>query len=181
MGQGSSIEATKLTDSIALLTGDGGNVAIVIGKDGLMMIDGGLPYLAADLQKAVAAVDAQKVQILFNTHWHQDHIGSNELLGQSGMKIIAHENVKKRLSMKVVSDALGQTFQPLKPEGQPTETFSKGGKMTFGKEKLEYMYVPNIHTDNDSWVFFPEANILHTGDMFFNGLYPYIDYSTGGR
>ncbi len=132
------------------------------------------------MQKAVAAVDAQKVQVLFNTHWHQDHIGSNELLGQSGTKIIAHENVKKRLSMKVVSDALGQTFQPLKPEGQPTETFSKGGKMTFGKEKLEYMYVPNIHTDNDSWVFFPEANILHTGDMFFNGLYPYIDYSTGG-
>jgi len=88
--------------------------------------------------------------------------------------------VKKRLSMKVVSDALGQTFPPLKPEGQPTETFTKGGKMTFGKEKLEYAYVPNIHTDNDSWVFFPEANILHTGDMFFNGLYPYIDYSTGG-
>jgi glyoxylase-like metal-dependent hydrolase (beta-lactamase superfamily II) len=181
LGQAGGIEVTKLTDTIALLTGDGGNVAVVIGKDGLMMIDGGLREQAEDLQNAVAEVDAHKVQILFNTHWHVDHVGSNELLGQSGAKIIAHENVKKRLSMTVVSDALRQTFQPLQPAGIPTETFSKGGKMTFGKEKLEYTYVPNIHTDNDSYVFFPEANILHTGDMFFNGLYPYIDYSTGGQ
>jgi glyoxylase-like metal-dependent hydrolase (beta-lactamase superfamily II) len=179
-GQAGGIEVTKLTDVIAVLTGDGGNVGLVIGKDGLMMIDGGLKEQAEDLQQAVASVDAHKVQILFNTHWHVDHVGSNELLGSGGTKIVAHENVKKRLSMTVVSDALGQTFQPLDSKGIPAETFSKGGKMTFGTTKLEFAYVPNIHTDNDSYVFFPEANILHTGDMFFKGFYPYIDYSTGG-
>lgn len=178
--QAGGIQVTKLTDTIALLMGDGGNVAVVVGKDGLLMIDGGLVEQAMDLQKAVASVDPHKVQILYNTHWHVDHVGSNELLGGSGAKIIGHENVKKRLSMKVVSDALGRTFEPLQPQGLPTETFSKSGKMTFGTNKLEYAYVPNIHTDNDSYVFFPDANILHTGDMFFNGFYPYIDYSTGG-
>ncbi len=179
-GQAGGIEVTKLTDSIALIMGDGGNVAVVTGPDGLMMIDGGLKEQADDLQRAVYTVAPKSVEVLFNTHWHVDHVGSNELLGASGAKIIAHENVRKRLSMTVVSDALGQTFKPLQPQGIPSETFSKSGKMTFGKDKIEYAYVPNIHTDNDSYVFFPDANILHTGDMFFNGFYPYIDYSTGG-
>src|SRR6185295_11533190 len=102
-GQGAPppIQATKLTDKIALLAGDGGNVAVIISDDGLMMVDGGLAPRAADLQKAIAGVDSHKVTTLFNTHWHGDHVGSNELLGKAGVKIIAHENVKKRLSQKI--------------------------------------------------------------------------------
>jgi cyclase len=175
-----TITATKLAPNLALLAGDGGNVAVVIGADGLMMIDGGLPDRAADLQKAVAGVDAHPVRVLFNTHWHFDHTGSNELLGKAGVKIIAHENTKKWVSQKVTIEAFNRTTEPLKPEGIPAETFSKGGKMTFGKEKIEYVHVSPAHTDSDAYVFFPGPNVLNTGDLVFNGFYPVIDYSTGG-
>jgi cyclase len=181
-GQGAPppITATKLSPTLALLSGDGGNVAVVIAPDSLMLVDGGLPDRAADLLKAVSAVDSHKITTVFNTHWHFDHIGLNETLGKDGAKIIAHENVKKRLGMRVTMEALNRTFEPLKPEGQPTQTFPRNGKMTFGKDQIEYSHVDPAHTDGDSYVFFPGANVLHTGDLLFTGTYPVIDYSTGG-
>jgi glyoxylase-like metal-dependent hydrolase (beta-lactamase superfamily II) len=174
------IRAAKLTDRIALLTGDGGNVGLVIADDGLMMIDGGYANRAVELQKAVADAGSHPVKLLFNTHWHGDHVGSNELLGKAGVKIMAHQNAKFWLSQKVKSEAFNTTVEPLKPEGLPGQIFTDGGKMTFGKEKIEYKWFPNAHTDNDVYVFFPAANVLHTGDLFFSGTYPVIDYSTGG-
>jgi len=175
------IQATKLSDKLALLSGDGGNVAVVIADDGLMMVDGGLADRCGELLRtATEQVDAHRFRTVFNTHWHLDHVGCNETLGKAGAKIIAHENVKKRLSTRIVMEALNRTVEPLKPEGLPTETFTKGGKMTFGMEKIEYMSVPPAHTDGDSYLFFPGPNVLHTGDLLFNGTYPFIDYSTGG-
>jgi cyclase len=174
------ITATKLTDRLALLAGDGGNVMVVISDDGLMLIDGGLPERSADLLKATAQLDSHPIRTLFNTHWHFDHTGCNEVLGKTGVKIVAHENTKKWLSRKVTLEALDRTFEPLRPEGWPVETFSTGGKMTFGTEKIDYMHVNAAHTDSDAYVFFPGSNVLHTGDLFFNGFYPVIDYSTGG-
>lgn len=181
-GQGAPppITATKLSPNVVLLSGDGGNVALVLASDGLMLIDGGLPERAADLLKAVTDVDSHKITTVFNTHWHFDHIGCNETLGKSGAKIIAHENVKKRLGTRITMEALNRTFEPLKPEGQPSQTFAKNGKMAFGKEQLEYAHVDPAHTDGDSYVFFPGPNVLHTGDLLFTGTYPVIDYSTGG-
>lgn len=174
------IKAAKLTDDLAVLTGDGGNVAVIIAPDGLMMIDGGLPNRAEDMLKAVEDVDSHKVRILFNTHWHFDHVGCNEALGKNGARIIAHENVKKRLSVRIDDQALGRAFDPLKPEGLPAETFTKGGKLTFGKQKIEYTHFADGHTDGDAYLFLPKANVLHTGDLLFSGMYPVIDYSTGG-
>ncbi len=175
------IKATKLSDNLAMMTGDGGNIGVVISPDGLMMIDGGYAERASDLLKSVKEqVDAHDVKILFDTHWHLDHVGCNETLGRAGVKIMAHENVKKRLSVKTTMESMNRTFDPLKPEGWPTQEFSKDGKMTFGKEKIEYVHIPTAHTDGDSYLFFPGPNILHTGDMMFNGFYPVIDYSTGG-
>ena len=174
------IRATKLTDRIALLAGDGGNVGLVIGEDGLLMIDGGYANRALELQKAVADTDAHPVKVLINTHWHGDHVGSNELLGKVGAKIIAHQNCKYWLSQKVKMEIFDTTVEPLKPEGIPKQIFTDGGKMTFGKEKIEYKWIPNAHTDNDIYVFFPAANVLQTGDLFFSGMYPVIDYTTGG-
>ncbi len=175
------IKVTKLSDRIALISGDGGNIAVIIADDGLMMVDGGYAERATELLKNVSEqVDAHKVRLLFDTHWHLDHVGCNETLGAAGVKIMAHENVKKRVSVKTTMESMNRTFEPLKPEGFPTQEFSKGGKMTFGKEKIEYTHVPLAHTDGDSFLFFPEANILHTGDLLFNGFYPVIDYSTGG-
>ncbi len=171
----------KLSDRLAMLYGDGGNVAIALSPDGLMMIDGGFPERSADLLKAVSEqVDRHTIRIVFNTHWHFDHIGCNETLGGAGAKIIAQENVKKRLSVKTTMESLNRTFDPLKPEGLPTQNFAKGGKMTFGKEKIEYLHIGPAHTDGDTYLFFPEPNVLHTGDLMFNGYYPVIDYSTLG-
>jgi cyclase len=174
------IKATKLTDRIMLVSGDGGNVGLVLADDGLMMIDGGYANRATELQKSIAGVDSHPVKILFNTHWHGDHVGSNELLGKAGVKIIAHQNCKYWLGQKVTIEAFNSVVEPLKPEGIPSQTFTDNGKLTFGKEKIQYAWFPNAHTDNDTYLFFPNANVLHTGDLFFNGAYPVIDYSTGG-
>jgi cyclase len=174
------ILVTKLTDRILLVSGDGGNVGLVIAEDGLLMIDGGYANRALELQKAVADNGSHPVKILFNTHWHGDHVGSNELLGKAGVKIMAHQNARYWLTQKVKMEAFNTTVEPLKPEGLPAKTFTDGGKTTFGKEKIEYKWIPNCHTDNDSYVFFPAANVLHTGDLFFSGSYPVIDYTTGG-
>jgi cyclase len=174
------IKATKLTDRIVLVSGDGGNVGSVLGDDGLMMIDGGYANRASELQKATSGVDSHPVKLLFNTHWHGDHVGSNELLGKAGVKIIAHQNAKYWLGQKVKIEAFDSVVEPLKPEGIPSQTFTDNGKLTFGKEKIQYAWFPNAHTDNDTYLFFPNANVLHTGDLFFNGAFPVIDYSTGG-
>ena len=174
------ITATKLAPDLAVLMGDGGNIGLVIGPDGLMLIDGGLVDRSGDLAKAIGELDGHKVTTLFNTHWHFDHVGSNEALGKMGAKIIAHENTKKHLGMRQAMEVANRTFEPLKPEGIPSGTFTKGGKLTFGKQKIEYTHIPLSHTDGDAYVFFPGANVLHTGDMLFNGTYPVIDYSTGG-
>lgn len=174
------IVPTKLADRIYVLIGNGGNVGLVMDEAGLMMIDCGLPERAADMVSAVAAVSKLKVQRLLNTHFHFDHTGANETFGRTGTKIMAHENVKKLLSINFKDDAFGRTFDALKPEGIPTETFTSGGKMSFGKDKLEYTHFPLAHTDGDTYVFFPEANILQTGDLFWNGMYPVIDYSAKG-
>jgi len=175
------IQAAKISDKLAVVSGDGGNVGVVMGPEGLMMIDGGYANRADELQKAIAGnVDSHKVQLLFNTHWHGDHVGSNELLGKAGVKIMAHENCKKRLSSKIFMEAFNMEVEPLKPEGIPMQTFSKGGKMTFGGQKIEYTHFPQAHTDGDVYLFFPEINVLHTGDLYFSGMYPVIDYTTGG-
>jgi glyoxylase-like metal-dependent hydrolase (beta-lactamase superfamily II) len=174
------VRATKLTDRIALLSGDGGNVGLVIADDGLLMIDGGYANRAVELEKAVAETGSHPVNILFNTHWHGDHVGSNELLGKAGVKIMAHQNAKFWLGQKVKMEIFNTTVEPLKPEGLPTKTFVDSGKLTFGKEKIEYKWMPDSHTDNDVYLFFPTANVLHTGDLFFSGMYPVIDFTTGG-
>ena len=174
------IRATKLTDRIAMLTGDGGNVGLIIAEDGLLMIDGGYANRSLELQKAVAETGSHTVKLLFNTHWHGDHVGSNELLGKAGVSVMAHQNAKYWLSRQVKMEIFDTTVEPLKPAGIPTKTFVDGGKLTFAKEKIEYKWLPDCHTDNDVYLFFPNANVLHTGDLFFSGVYPVIDYTTGG-
>ena len=175
------IQAIKLSAQLALISGDGGNIAIVIAADGLLMVDSGLAAQSADLLSAVAAqVDAHKIRTVFNTHWHPDHVGANETVGRAGARIVAHENVKKRLSRITTIEAANQAVEPLKPEGLPVQTFTEPGALQFGAEKIEYAPVPPAHTDGDTYLFFPGPNVLHTGDLLFMGRYPFMDYSTGG-
>ena len=182
-GQGrgpAPITATKLTDRIAVLSGSGGNVGVFVGDDGLLMIDGGLANRAMDVVAAAAQISPRMVRVLFNTHYHFDHVGSNELLGMRGVRIIAHENVKSRLMTTFENPAMGRRMDALAPAGLPTETFTRNGKLTFGRETLEYTHTPRAHTDGDAFVFFRDANVLQAGDLFWLGRYPVVDYSVGG-
>ena len=174
------IMATKLTDRIAMLSGAGGNVGLVIGPGGMLMVDGGLANRAADLAKAIAAISPNMVQVLFNTHYHGDHVGSNEYLGKNKVRIMGHENVKKRLGQRIESKAFGRTLEPLAEVGLPTQTFTTGGKFSVGPEAMEFTHFPLAHTDGDAFVFFPGPNILHTGDLLFIGRYPVVDFTVGG-
>ena len=182
-GQGrgpAPITATKLTDRIAVLSGTGGNVGVLVGNEGIVMIDGGLANRAMDLVAAAAQISPRMVQVLFNTHYHFDHVGSNELLGMRGVRIIGHENVKKRLMTTFENPAMGRRMDALAPAGLPTETFARAGRLMFGAETLEYTHTPLAHTDGDAFVFFPNANVLHAGDLFWTGRYPVVDYGVGG-
>lgn len=182
-GQGrgpAPIAASKLTDRIAVLSGAGGNVGVLVGNDGVLMIDGGIANRAMDVVAAAAQISPRMVQALFNTHYHFDHVGSNELVGMRGARIIGHENVKKRLTTTFENPAMGRRMDALAPAGLPTETFARTGRLMFGPETVEYTHTPLAHTDGDAFVFFPSANVLHTGDLFWTGRYPVIDYSVGG-
>jgi glyoxylase-like metal-dependent hydrolase (beta-lactamase superfamily II) len=182
-GQGrgpAPIAAGKLTERIAVLSGAGGNIAVVVGADGVLMIDGGLANRAMEVVAAAAQISPRMVQVLFNTHYHFDHVGSNELLGLRGVRIVAHENVKKRLMTTFENPAMGRRMDALAPAGLPTETFARTGRLTFGVETLDYTHTPLAHTDGDAFVFFPSANVLHTGDLFWTGRYPVVDYGVGG-
>lgn len=180
-GQAASpITATKLFPNLVLLTGNGGNVALVIGSSGLMLIDGGLPDRGGDLIKMVASLDNHPITTVFNTHWHFDHTGINETAGKAGARIVAHENTRKHLANGASIEVLKMKFEPLQKPGLPVQTFSTRGTLTFEKEKIDYVPVPPAHTDGDAYAFFPAQNVLHTGDLFFKNVYPFIDYSTGG-
>jgi cyclase len=161
--------------------GAGSNVMVVIAPDGLALVDGGLPDRSNDLLKVVASQSpAHVVKVLFNTHWHLDHTGSNEMLGKAGAKIIAHLNTKRWLSSQVLVEAQDRAYQPRPADAIPSETITSPGKMTFGTEQIEYGPLPPAHTNGDIYVFFPDPNVLMVSDVLSVGRYPVMDYSTGG-
>ena len=179
-GQSEGIQSTKLSDHLYVLMGDGGNVAIMTSPDGLFMVDGGLAEQAPAMAAAVAKVSKLAVRTLFDTHWHSDHVGSNVTMGQKGAKIVAHDNVRTRLSSQQKIEAFNRVVDPLPAAGIPGSTFNEKGTIAFGGETIQYEPVAPAHTDGDTFLFFPNANVLHTGDLLFNGFYPFIDYSTKG-
>jgi len=120
------------------------------------------------------------VQVLFNTHYHFDHTAVTNTLGKNRVRIVAHENVKKRLSTTFENPAMGRTMEALQPFGLPTETYTTSEKLTFGPEAIEYTHPPVAHTDGDTFMFLPASNVLQTGDLLWVGRYPVVDYTAGG-
>jgi cyclase len=175
------LSVTRLTDTFSLITGAGTNVLLLNGPDGALLVDGGAPERSAELLKLVSEQTGGKpVQVLFNTHWHLDSTGSNDTLGKTGTRIIAHENTKLWMNTEFHVQWQNRTYKPRAKEALPNQTFYATGKMTFGKEEIEYGHLGQAHTDGDIYVFFPGANILVTGDLFTVGRYPVLDWSTGG-
>ena len=178
-GQG-ALTLTPLADNLMLLSGAGGNITVLRSPEGFLLLDSGLPNTADSLTSKLKETAPVAVQHLINTHWHNDHTGGNVVLGDSGAHIMAHENCAKRLATTQHMMFFKRDVAPLAPSGQPKETFKDQRALKFGGQSIECKYFPPAHTDTDITVHFKEANVYTTGDLFFNGMYPFIDYSSGG-
>ena len=177
----SPIAANRLSENVVELTGAGGNVVVVTGSDGVLMVNGGGRERSEDLLKAVAEhAGGRRVQTLFNTDWHPGHTGSNETLAKAGAKIIAHEYTKQYLGAEIFVDWQNRTYKPLPPQALPNQSFYTSGKMTIGTERIEYGHLGQAHTDGAIFVFLPVSNVLVAGDALSVGKYPIADYATGG-
>jgi cyclase len=182
---GAPISATKLTDNVFEITGAGSNVLLVTGPPGSVLVDDGLSDHSNELVALVAEWSGNRpVQLVFNTHWHPENTGSNEVLAKSGAKIIAHENTKLAMGMDIFSESQKLAHKARPKEALPTETFFASApmsrKITFGEEPIEYGYLPQAHTDGDIYVYFPGPNVLMAGGVVSVGSYPILDNSSGG-
>ena len=171
---------TRLDNGLALLGGPGGNMAVLAGPGGALLVDTGIHPTAAKVAKAAEAFASKPVSLVVNTHWHFDHTGGNEFFGRRGVRLIAQENVRTRMSHDQPIEVFGFTV-PASPDcALPALTFPDTLTLHHGAETLELHHVAPAHTDGDLLAHFTKANVLHTGDVLFNGFYPAIDYSTAG-
>jgi glyoxylase-like metal-dependent hydrolase (beta-lactamase superfamily II) len=176
----SPITTYKLRHNISVLEGSGGNIAVLTGSDGKVLIDAGIRVSRPQLTKALADIGADPVTHLVNTHWHFDHADGNEWLHAAGARIIAQDNTRKHLAGIQRVEDWDYNFLPLGPGGVPSEVFSKTHTLKLNGASINLKHYGPAHTDSDISVTFAEANVVHVGDTFWNGIYPFIDYSTGG-
>lgn len=174
------ITTVPVAGGIYMLVGRGGNLGVSVGDDGVLLIDDQYAPLAPKIRDAVEKIDDQPIKMVLNTHWHGDHTGGNEPLARTGSLIVAHDNVRVRMSSKHFSKFFNTTREPSPREALPVVTFDSQVTFHVNGHTVRAEHVPPAHTDGDSIVFFEEANVVHMGDNFFNGMYPFIDGDSGG-
>ncbi len=174
-----NIETVHVAAGVYMLRGRGGNIGLSVGEDGAFLVDDQFAPLTEKIQAAVAEVTEQRVHFVLNTHWHADHTGGNENLGKAGALIVAHENVRKRINPAEFPEVMGRTNQ-LPPDAWPVVTFNDAVTFYWNSEKIHAFHASAAHTDGDAVVHFTGANVVHMGDLFFNGTYPFIDVAAGG-
>jgi len=175
------IKATHVAGTVYMLKGEGGNIGISVGSDGVLMVDDQFAPLQEKIQSAIDQLSESDVRFLCNTHWHGDHTGGNEAVAKAGTTIIAHENVRKRLEAGQFVPFFNKQIDPRPKDALPVITFDQSVTIHFNGERIDVLHFPAGHTDGDSIIFFRESNVVHMGDHFFNGIYPYIDLSSGGN
>ena len=174
------IEVNRLRRNIAVLEGSGGNIAVLTGKDGKLLIDAGFTVSRPRISPVLDSLSADPITRLINTHWHVDHTDGNAWVHSAGAKITAHENTKKRLSTSTRVEGWSYTFPPAPAGAIPTTVFDDEHHVHHNDTRIALKYYGPAHTDSDISVLFEEADIIHVGDTWWNGFYPFIDYSTGG-
>ncbi|MFC7477759.1 MBL fold metallo-hydrolase [Dankookia sp. GCM10030260] len=174
------IATHRLRGGVTVLEGSGGNIAVLTSADGKLLVDAGISVSQRQVSAALAELGPQPVTHVINTHWHFDHANGNEWLSSLSPQIIAHENTRKHLSTMQRVEDWNYDFSPLSAAALPTELFSKERTVAMRGSTIALSYYGAAHTDSDIAARFVEADILHTGDTYWNGVYPFIDYSTGG-
>jgi glyoxylase-like metal-dependent hydrolase (beta-lactamase superfamily II) len=175
-----NITVQKLRGNISVLMGAGGNIAVLPGPDGKLLIDAGFAGSRPKLTDALASISSDPIKQLINTHWHFDHTDGNEWLHSAGAAILAHTNTKKRLSTTTRVEGWNFTFPPAPAGAIPADVFDDERTLKLNGTRIALKYYRPAHTDSDISVYFTDADVFHVGDTFWNGYYPFIDYSTGG-
>lgn len=174
------IQVEPVGDGVWMLTGQGGNVGIAAGPDAVFIVDDQFAPLTERISAAIRQLGFGDVDFVLNTHWHADHTGGNENLGRAGALIVAHRNVRERMSTDQFLEAMNRTVEASPPEALPVVTFTNDVAFHINGDDIEAIHVPAAHTDGDALVVFRRANVIHMGDTFFAGRYPFIDLSSGG-
>ena len=174
------IKAEKLNATTWMLVGAGGNIGLSVGEDAVFMIDDQFAPLAPKIKAAVARITPKPLQFVMNTHFHFDHTGGNEALGKDGAWIVAHDNVRKRMSSDQVMSFIGARQPASAQSGLPVITVAGSMSFHINGDEVHAFHVPGAHTDGDLIVHFRKGDIVHMGDVYFNGFYPFIDFGSGG-
>jgi cyclase len=176
------VQTVKITPSVSMLIGGGGNIGVCVGPDGVLLIDDQFPQLAEKIKAAVAALNPGPIRIVFNTHWHYDHTFGNEWLAKAGAIIIAQENSRKHMMSEWGASELDSEFKvPAYPEiALPKITIQDSLTLYFNGEEIRAVHFPNAHSDGDLVLHFPKSNVIQTGDIFFSSGFPFINVSSGG-
>jgi cyclase len=174
------IETVSLTDNLTLLSGPGGNVVVLNGPDGKLMVDTFVAPVWPLLKQHLDGFGNAPLNNVINTHWHFDHTDNNVRVRAIGAIILAHENTKKRLSEPHDLVPLGMHFDPCPADALPQKIFATSDQLDFSDETIRLGHIPPAHTDSDIFIHFERANVLHAGDVFFNSYYPFIDAGTNG-
>jgi glyoxylase-like metal-dependent hydrolase (beta-lactamase superfamily II) len=175
-----TITVQALRGNLSILMGAGGNIAVLPGRDGKLLIDAGFAGARPKLTEALASISSDPVKHLINTHWHFDHTDGNEWLHSAGAAILAHENTRKHLSTTTRVEGWKFTFPPAPAGAIPTAVFQDERTVHLNGATIALKHYAPAHTDSDIYAHFTDADILHVADTFWNGYYPFIDYSTGG-
>ncbi|MEM8486925.1 MAG: MBL fold metallo-hydrolase [Bacteroidota bacterium] len=171
------IEATQVADNIYMLTGSGGNIGVIIGEDGTFIIDDQFAPLTEKITAKIAELTDKPVEFVMNTHWHGDHTGGNENFGKAGALIVAHDNVRERMHARQLEEAIENADASA---ALPVVTFARDVTFHINGETVHAFHVEEAHTDGDAIIHFKNANVMHLGDTFFAGRFPYIDLDSGG-
>ena len=175
------IKTEQLSPTTYVLFGAGGNIGVSVGEDALFIIDDQYAPLSAKILAALKKISDKPVKFVLNTHWHGDHTGGNENMGKAGALIVAHDNVRKRMSTEQFIALFKSKVPPSPKDALPVVTFSSDVTFHLNGDEIFGFHVPKAHTDGDTIIHFKKSNVVHMGDTFFNGLYPFIDVSSGGN
>ena len=174
------IKTQKLNDTTYMLVGAGGNIGLSVGDDAVFVIDDQFAPMAPKIKAAIARITPKPVQFVMNTHFHFDHTGGNEAFGKDGAVIVAHDNVRRRMNSDQLISFIGARQPASAKAGLPVITVAGSISLHLNGDEVHAFHVPSAHTDGDLIVHFRRSDIVHMGDVYFNGFYPFIDSSSGG-